>query len=326
MPQAPENQSNIGDFVPNADGSFEFVVDAPNLVMPAPVSKPIPIPAYVSRPLPKRPIPNRLTTRFNKPANGNLSVKAAIKQQAAQINLRPAGSQVPDQRNRSALQLPPASGNGHPDLAVDPAKVKRRPTPAKDDVAALIYDLQTKVWNKNDSIPQISKRPDATNEMVRRHEILRARMETGDTAEYAADKMGVRLGWASSQARAIVRQELNLDPGGPDPYADKRKKLRERFIEEAYALVFEFIQALRDPEKIKAAPLKDIATSLGIVMDKVLIASGKFEETKIMEFSAIKQMSDETLGDFIRETQGSLEFLAGRNGNSVSSGKLETST
>ena len=343
---------NTGDFILTEDGNFEFSPEEPvatcnvpsnvlpNDVLPSDTSdlesvapKMSVIPTCKS----STASCNRLTTRFKQKERGlpphrplyqptyqpayqlayqsayQPKVSDSIKLQAAQINLRPADSQTPDHGSKGTLQ-PPSNG-----------KQQRKAVLANDDVSALIQNLQ-KRWNKHDVIPQISKRLGTTNEMVRRHEILRARLDTGDTVEYAAEKMGVRGGWASTQARAIVRQELNMDPGGPDPFAGKRRQLREMFIEEAYALVLDFIKALHDPKKIEAASLKDIATSLGIVMDKVLIASGKFEETKIMEFSSIKQMNDETLGDFIRETEGAIQFLTKRSGSAVSLGKPETGT
>jgi len=110
-----------------------------------------------------------------------------------------------------------------------------------------------------------------------------------------------------------VRQEMGLDFDQPeDPYKDVRNALREKFIKRAYRLAFRIMNRMAKVDKLDEAPLKDLATALGIIMDKALIASGKFEEKRTMEYAAITEMSDENLENFIGRAQGAISFLSQR--------------
>jgi len=88
-----------------------------------------------------------------------------------------------------------------------------------------------------------------------------------------------------------------------------RERFREQFIEKGYELAFKLLEAACDPDKIAEASLKEIVAALGIIMDKVLIASGRFEQKDVQDFSPIAAMNDEQLDRFIVETQKTLKLF-----------------
>ena len=92
-----------------------------------------------------------------------------------------------------------------------------------------------------------------------------------------------------------------------------RERFRELFIQKGYELAFKLLEAACDPEKIKEASLKDIMSALGIIMDKVLIASGRFEQKDVQDYSPIAAMNEEQLDRFIVETQKTLRLFYERS-------------
>ena len=89
-----------------------------------------------------------------------------------------------------------------------------------------------------------------------------------------------------------------------------RDRYREQFIKLGYEIVLELLEHARDPEKIKRASLRDIVLAVSVLMDKIIIVTGKFEQKDARDYAPIAAMSDEQLESFIVETQRTLSQIA----------------
>ena len=88
-----------------------------------------------------------------------------------------------------------------------------------------------------------------------------------------------------------------------------RERYRSQFIEKGYTLAFKLLRAASNDDKIEEASLRDIVYALSAIMDRVLVASGRFEEKDFQNFHPIQAMADEQLDEFIVEAQSTLKMV-----------------
>lgn len=151
-------------------------------------------------------------------------------------------------------------------------------------------------------------------EKIARNEMIAAAADTGTPHSGLAQSLGVSSNAVSQIYRAAMADMKNLP---------QRELRRAEFIDKGYTLAFKLIKAAGEDDKIAAATLKEIITALGIVMDKVLIASGRFEEKDFQDFSPIAAMDDDQLDGFLLQAHSTLRLLYKQDdGDGDGDGKL----
>lgn len=167
--------------------------------------------------------------------------------------------------------------------------------------AAEIYDTH-RAERESDKPPRSRRMSEETRAIVD------ALIDVGHTDTWIAKHVGVDF-----TAVALRRQRRERNPEVKDIEDEAvREDNRNRFIHRAYELAFKLLKEANDPQKLKEASLKEIVTSLGIVMDKILVASGRFDETETTEWAQIKNLGEDELDKFIEQTQGTYQLLVGR--------------
>ena len=92
-------------------------------------------------------------------------------------------------------------------------------------------------------------------------------------------------------------------------------------------MAFAILDELTKTTRIEGAKFEKLATTLGIVMDKVLLASARFESSGSEDagfMSQFRGMNDKTLHKFIGSTEKILGIAAGRQDSTNSPRQPET--
>lgn len=154
-------------------------------------------------------------------------------------------------------------------------------------------------------------------------EIINAMCDVGDTDGFIANILGRGKSTISAYRK---KQETSLTFDDADN--EERTKQRNKFIGKAYDLSFLLLEELSLPARIAGAKFEKIAITLGIVIDKVLLASARFE-TSTEEggmIKTVKGMDDGTLRKFISSSEKILGLSAGRQASEDNSREHPTDT
>lgn len=125
-------------------------------------------------------------------------------------------------------------------------------------------------------------------------EVIRALIDVGDNNTYIAGLLGRGKTTIAAQ-RHTYESSLTF---GEDPV---REENRSKFITKAYTLAFNLLDELNKPTRLEGAKFDKLATTLGIVMDKVLLATARFDSSETHEGHMVKQvegLDNDTLRKF----------------------------
>jgi len=110
-----------------------------------------------------------------------------------------------------------------------------------------------------------------------------------------------------------VARKFNRSPSGVkytiqnrfnDGLEEARRKQRERFVKEAWDVVMQGLEKLR--EKLDSASVREIASAIGMLLDKINTMSGTELKLTLMEQQQkvleISRLSDEELDRLLNQT------------------------
>ena len=116
----------------------------------------------------------------------------------------------------------------------------------------------------------------------------------------------------TGKVQAVARK-FNRSPSGVkytiqnrfnDGLEEARRKQRERFVKEAWDVVMQGLEKLR--EKLDSASVREIASAIGMLLDKINTMSGTELKLTLMEQQQkvleISRLSDEELDRLLNQT------------------------
>ena len=125
-------------------------------------------------------------------------------------------------------------------------------------------------------------------------EVIRALIDVGDNNNFIAELLG-RGRTTIAAHRRTYETSVTF---GDDPV---REEKRGKFITKAYELVYNILDELNKDTRLEGAKFDKLATTLGIVMDKILLATARFDSCETHEGQIVKQvqgLDDDTLRKF----------------------------